>query len=176
MHLPKQNRRIGGCRGIEFALTTRAGSGCTFMRSKGFTLIELLIVVALIAVIASVAVPNFVRSKTAANESSAINSVRTLITAQVTYASTIGAGQFATLGNLEASAIVDDALGSGTKDEYNFTVTPLGNVDFTIVAVPTVVGLTGDRGFYGDGSGVIRYTTNGTAPDSSSPPLGAAGS
>ena len=64
-------------------------------KQKGFSLIELLIVVAIILIIAAIAIPNLLRARIAANESSAVGSVRTLVTSQVTYQSTWGTG-FAT--------------------------------------------------------------------------------
>ncbi len=141
------------------------------INSKGFSLLELLIVAAVVSVVASLAVPNFVRSQTATNEGSAINSVRVLSTGQVTYAITLGAGYYATLAELASAGIIDDALGSGLKHEYVFTVNPGGNEGFTITAMPSVHGITGDRAFYADESLVIRYTTDGTLPNSNSPPV-----
>ncbi len=82
--------------------------------TKGFSLIELLIVVAIIGIIAAIAVPNLVQSRAAANEASAITSVRNLVTAQMTYFATIGASNYGTLANLQASGMIDGVLGSGT--------------------------------------------------------------
>ncbi|MGB6959444.1 MAG: prepilin-type N-terminal cleavage/methylation domain-containing protein, partial [Candidatus Acidiferrum sp.] len=64
---------------------------------RGFSLIELLIVVAIILIIAAIAIPNLLRSRLAANEASAVSSLRTINTAEVTYNSTYGIG-YAALG------------------------------------------------------------------------------
>ncbi len=69
-------------------------------KQKGFSLIELLIVVAIILIIAAIAIPNLLRSKIAANESSAVGSVRTINTAEVTYQSSWGSGFAVGLTNL----------------------------------------------------------------------------
>ena len=73
-------------------------------KQKGFSLIELLIVVAIILIIAAIAIPNLLRSKIAANESSAVGSVRTIGTAEVTYSSSWGSGFAVTLANLGGAA------------------------------------------------------------------------
>ncbi len=141
-------------------------------KSEGFSLIELLIVVAVIGIIAALAVPNLVQSKKAANEASAIASVRNLVTAQITYASTLGGGNFGSLAELSSENFADEVLGSGQKDGYDFSVATNGSIGFSVIAIPTVPGTTGERAFYGNETGVIRYTVDGTVPDSTSPPLG----
>ena len=61
-------------------------------KQKGFSLIELLIVVAIILIIAAIAIPNLLRSRMAANEASAVGSIRTINTASVTFNTTYGDG------------------------------------------------------------------------------------
>ena len=79
------------------------------MKKRGFSLIELLIVVAIILIIAAIAIPNLLRSRIAANEASAVASLRTLNTAEVTYASTYDSGFTSTLGMLATPAAVSGA-------------------------------------------------------------------
>jgi len=149
---------------------------------KGFSLIELLIVVAIILIIAAIAIPKLLRSKMAANESSAVGSMRTLNTASVTYSTTYG-GYPPALTNLAPAAtatstsadLIDSVLAAGTKSGYKFTWTA-GTTDangnylgYSIAAAPTSQGTTGQRGFFTDQSGVIRADPSGTATVNSTP-------
>jgi type IV pilus assembly protein PilA len=151
-------------------------------RQKGFSLIELLIVVAIILIIAAIAIPNLLRSKMAANESSAVGSLRTLNTASVTYSTTYGsypAGLTnlgpATPATSTSADLVDSVLSSGTKSGYSFTwsagaTDANGNyLNYSITAQPITPGTTGQRYFYTDQSGVIRANASGAASVSSTP-------
>ena len=147
--------------------------------ATGFSLIELLIVVAIILIIAAIAIPNLVRSKIAANEASAVSSVRTITTAETTYTTTWGVGYAPDLPSLGGVAIpcvpsaasaclIDSMLTGGAKSGYTFTAagnTSMGGVDegFETNATPIVVGTTGQRAFCSDQTGVIRYNTTGVA-------------
>jgi prepilin-type N-terminal cleavage/methylation domain-containing protein len=158
-------------------------------KQKGFSLIELLIVVAIILIIAAIAIPNLLRSRIAANEASAVGSLRTINTAQVTYASTypstgfastlaaLGPGSSTTATSANAN-LLDIVLGCATatctKSGYIFTLTP-GTANAGIVptytsnANPVVQDQTGKRYFFSDASGVIRYNTTATAAVSDAP-------
>jgi type IV pilus assembly protein PilA len=148
----------------------------TKKNQKGFSLIELLIVVAIILIIAAIAIPNLLRSRMAANEASAVGSLRTLNTAAVTYATTYGIGYPDALTKMGPAAtassttadLVDSVLSAGIKSGYTFTWGGGGDT-YNITAAPTTPGQTGQRGFYTDQSGVIRADTSGTATANSTP-------
>ena len=150
-------------------------------KQKGFSLIELLIVVAIILIIAAIAIPNLLRSKMAANEASAVGSVRTLNTAAVTYSTTYG-GYPGTLANLgpatpatsTSADLVDSVLAGGSKSGYSFSWeqgTAVGGLyqSYGIYASPITVGTTGQRYFFSDQSGVIRANSAGVANVNSTP-------
>jgi prepilin-type N-terminal cleavage/methylation domain-containing protein len=160
---------------------------------KGFTLIELMIVVAVIAIIAAIAIPNLLRSRMSANEAGAIGALRTISNAEVQFqtggfvdadADNVGdfavlgpAGVVGTLANPAAGAepFVDNVLGSGFKSGYQFIVVPgnagVGDETYTATADPVTQGRTGVRRFFMDNSGVIRFTSDATAPNANSTPI-----
>jgi type IV pilus assembly protein PilA len=137
-------------------------------KQKGFSLIELLIVVAIILIIAAIAIPNLIKSKMAANEASAVGSLRTINSAENTYSSTYGTG-FTDLTTLGSSGMIDNVLAGGTKSGYTLIATPSNGggtatnpyLQYNSTGTP-VSSNTGTRQFCADESGVIRYMTTGT--------------
>jgi len=165
-------------------------------KHKGFSLIELLIVVAIILIIAAIAIPNLLRAKISANEASAVGSMRSIITAQISYNTagwtngTTPIGFSANLADLgpgtpggtcnpptsTATCYLDYVLATAAtaataKSGYYFVYAPVAtggvNTGFTVHGNPATPGQTGNRYFFTDQSGVIRFnpSTGATASD-----------
>ena len=150
---------------------------------QGFSLIELLIVVAIILIIAAIAIPNLLRAREAANESSAVASIRTINSAEITNSSTyhtVGfAANLAVLAGVApctptstTACLIDSVLSAGKKSGYNFTEAP-GTVatpqtTYYATAVPMTLDQTGTRSFCWFEDAVIRVQPTGAAVASES--------
>jgi len=125
---------------------------------KGFTLVEIMIVVAIIALLAAIAIPNLLRARHNANEAAAQASLRTISSACESY---LGANDeypatLATLGS-ESPPYIDSVLAAGKKQGYNFTYTRgTDKLTYDCDASPVTPGVTGTRTFTVDESGVVR--------------------
>ncbi|MHC4663378.1 MAG: type IV pilin protein [Planctomycetota bacterium] len=134
---------------------------------KGFTLLELMIVITLIAIITSIAIPNLLQSKITANESAVISTMRTVSATEEIYKTRFGS--YGTFDALLEASLLDEVVAGGRKHGYTFSMITAAENDYACVATPDTIGSTGERGFRVDASGVIRFSPDGSQPTSSSP-------
>ena len=151
-------------------------------KQKGFSLIELLIVVAIILIIAAIAIPNLLRARIAANESSAVSSIRTINTAQISYQSaypTVGyAATLGSLGPVAAGAcaaptstnacLIDFAVSNATtvanaKSGYYFALATVAGQSYDVAGSPAVFNQSGVRNFCSIEDGVVRFNNSGSS-------------
>jgi type IV pilus assembly protein PilA len=148
---------------------------------EGFTLIELLIVMSVMLILMTLAIPQLLKLRKTAAETSAIQSVRTIGQAEIQYNSSYPQNGFscalAALGGSpgtpptpQAAQVLDPTLAMGQKQGYTFNITnctkvTVGNQDmftgYEITAVPTSVGRSGDRGFCMDENNIIKVDRAG---------------
>jgi len=151
-------------------------------QEQGFTLIELLIVMSVMLILMTLAIPNLLKLTKSGHETSAIQSVRTIVQAQLQYNSMYPAQGFAcTLSQLggdpksgapsaQSAQLIAPDLGSGVKAGYNFTITNCNKItvnnqdmvtSYQVNAIPLAVGKSGDRGFCSDENNHITYDPKG---------------
>jgi type IV pilus assembly protein PilA len=150
-------------------------------RQRGFSLIELLIVIAIILIILSIALPQMSKSRMNAQEMAAVAEIGTINKAEVQYYSQFNqyATSLAQLGppasgggaeGPQAAGLIPGGLASGASGGYNFTITQSAQ-GYSVSAVPKVFNSTGRRTFYTDQSGITRQNWGQDPATANSPEL-----
>jgi hypothetical protein len=132
-----------------------------------------IVAIPFILIVAAIAIPNLLRAKIAADESSAVGSIRTLLTAEIAYSTHHqDEGFTCKLADLSSADLIDSSLMSGQKSGYAFmlqncTADAAGKPvsKFQVIAVPLSPNTSGRRAYCTDESGVIRSDSSGSAQD-----------
>jgi len=134
------------------------------MRRGGFTLIEMMVVVAIVIILITIAVPNILRSRVAANEGAAIANLKTIASACQSFH--IDNQRYpSSLAELSTAIppYVDNVLGAGQKQGYQFIYNSGDSDHFTVNANSMNTGLLKGRYFYMDESAAIRVKNDAPA-------------
>jgi type II secretory pathway pseudopilin PulG len=131
-------------------------------RSSGLTLLEIVVITVVLAVILAMSLPTLGAAKKQTNEASAITTLRTVSAAQLQYRTRYGT--YADLGELTGVGLLDAGFNDSEKAGYRFVSSNApSSSTWAMVAEPVLPGVSGDRYFYVDESGVIRYREDTTA-------------
>jgi type IV pilus assembly protein PilA len=128
--------------------------------NRGFSLLELLIVVGIILIIATIAIPSLLRSRQSANESAAVADLRLVDTVEVTY-STGNRGGFGSISDLVAAGFLDDRFNQTTSGYIFATTLSADTFDYTATAVARSKN-DGRYDYYTRPDNIIRYSTDPT--------------
>ena len=161
--------------------------GVLMIGKKGFTLIELMIVVSIISILMTIAVPNFLRFRMNANDGAAVGHMRTISTSETMFQSSgiadksgDGVWDYATLEELGSDdngpPFIDEHLSQGARSGYLYEVevtesSPTSAPAYTCIATPARPGRSGIRSFFVDETGTLRYTVDGSTPGPDSNPI-----
>ena len=138
-------------------------------RNRGFSLLELLIVVAVILIIATIAIPSLLKSRQTAHEAAAVATLKTISTAEISY-TTANSGTFGNLSDLVAAGLLPSSLTGSSMNGYRYSVDMASNFrDYTVWA-NAVTNAEGRYDYYTCPDWVIRFST-----DSTRAPAGVAG-
>lgn len=142
----------------------------------GFSLIELIIVVLIIGIIATIAIPNLLKAKLTANESASVAALRAIHSGEVAYLALNGQTAFGNLSELRNKSLIDEVLVTGNKSGFNFNISTFPKTStlearFDATAIPSIatgVSATGRYSYLIIETGAMYYVTGSTPPTSDS--------
>ncbi len=138
-------------------------------KSRGFTLLELMLVITVVGILSTIAIPSYLNSRKSANEGAAIGSLRLISTAQEIHVERFGS--YATLDDLIARNLIDSTFAAPSRRGYVFSSSSVGVDQWSVNADPENPGSSGNNYFFVNELGVIRESASGPAT-ASDPPVG----